>query len=400
MPIDDLWYSKRGGQRTPTKRHGRGRRWRVRWIDPATGQPRAKLFDRRADAERFDAEIHADIHRGSYIDPSAGRITLAEWAETWRHDQLHDESTASFIERALRLHIVPVLGHLQLSQIRPSHLRHWIKDRLTTLSAQTVRTLYGSALRPMLHAAVLERLIAVPPFAGVKLPETPSSDGFAARPEQVHALADAMPERYRAIVYVVAGCGLRAGEAYGLTPCAVDFDSHQLHVRHQLKEVRSCPRPILDQPKTRTSLRTVELPSVVAEALTWHMEHYPPHAVEIEDRTDPQQPRTRQVELLFTTSQGAPIRRSTWAHVWRPAVAKAGLPEGFGLRDLRHYYATLLIHSGASVKTVQLAMGHATPTITLNTYVNLWPDSIGTARTIVDEALGHPVCTQNVPIAG
>jgi hypothetical protein len=78
----------------------------------------------------------------------------------------------------------------------------------------------------------------------------------------------------------------------------------------------------------------------------------------------------------------------------RPAVKAAGLPHGFGLRDLRHYFATVLIFGGANVKSVQLAMGHTTPTITLNTYVGYWPDAVDQTRTLVDSALG---CTGVVP---
>ena len=72
----------------------------------------------------------------------------------------------------------------------------------------------------------------------------------------------------------------------------------------------------------------------------------------------------------------------------------AGLPSGYGLRDLRHYFATVLIYGGANVKSVQLAMGHTTPTITLNTYVGYWPDAVDQTRTLVDSALG---CTAVVP---
>jgi integrase len=55
---------------------------------------------------------------------------------------------------------------------------------------------------------------------------------------------------------------------------------------------------------------------------------------------------------------------------------------------LRHYCATLLIFAGASVKTVQVALGHSSPTITLNTYVGLWPEQIDRTRSLVDQALG------------
>ena len=60
------------------------------------------------------------------------------------------------------------------------------------------------------------------------------------------------------------------------------------------------------------------------------------------------------------------------------------------MHALRHYYATVLIHGGASVKTVQRALGHSTPTITLNTYVGFWPDAIDTTRSLIDAALVRP----------
>jgi hypothetical protein len=43
-----------------------------------------------------------------------------------------------------------------------------------------------------------------------------------------------------------------------------------------------------------------------------------------------------------------------------------------------------------SVKTVQLALGHSTPTITLNEYVHEWPDVLDRTRALVDGALGTP----------
>lgn len=81
------------------------------------------------------------------------------------------------------------------------------------------------------------------------------------------------------------------------------------------------------------------------------------------------------------------MHRSNWSTRWYSAVRRAHLPQGFGLHGLRHYFATLLIHNGASVKTVQLALGHSSPMITLNTYAHEWPDALDRTRTPVDTAL-------------
>ena len=85
---------------------------------------------------------------------------------------------------------------------------------------------------------------------------------------------------------------------------------------------------------------------------------------------------------------GDPVNASTFSRTWTPARTKIGLPPRWGFHGLRHYYATLLIHAGASVKTVQLALGHSTSTITLNEYVHEWLDALDRTRSLVDGALG------------
>ncbi len=102
-------------------------------------------------------------------------------------------------------------------------------------------------------------------------------------------------------------------------------------------------------------------------------------------------------KLIFVSGNSDPIHRASWAHPWVPAVERVGLPKGFGYHGLRHYFATLLIHAGASVRTVQLALGHSTPAITLNTYTPEWPDAVDRTRNLVDAALGRPV---EVRVAG
>lgn len=391
MPIDDLWH-KRGpaGEKVPSLRSGRGKRWRVRFTDP-DGQPRQRLFERRADADRFDAEVRSSIHRGTYIDPDGARTTVAEYAGIWRKQQLHRDSTADRVERAFRLHVLPAIGRLQLGQVRPGHIKTWVRDRETVLSASTLKMIYTGMVVPMFAAAVAERLIGLTPcVSGIRLPEDAGSEYYIAQPEQVHALAEALPERYRAIPYVAAGMGWRGGEIFGVELGAVDFLRREAHVRHQLKVIAG-RKPFLAEPKTKTSRRTNELPDVASIALAQHIQMFPPAVSEVDDEVDPRKPTRRMARLLFTNPAGEPIHRASWSHVWTPAVKKAGLPVGYGLRDLRHYFATVLIFGGANVKTVQLAMGHTTPVVTLNVYVGYWPDAVDRTRNLVDSALsGRP----------
>jgi integrase len=72
--------------------------------------------------------------------------------------------------------------------------------------------------------------------------------------------------------------------------------------------------------------------------------------------------------------------------VWRPAVKACNLPESTHFHGLRHYYASLLINAGESVKTVQARLGHASAIETLDTYGHMWPESEDRTRQAVDVA--------------
>ncbi len=391
MAVDDLWFSSRrrydeNGRKLPaerTKRHGRGKRWRVRYIDDA-GQPANRLFDKRPDAERFDAAVRTDVDRGVYIDPAAGRETVAAYSARWRDAQLHRPSSAELIEGSFRRHVLPALGRMPMAQVRPTNVQAWVKG--LDLAPNTARSLYGN-VAAMFNAAVRDRVIAVSPCTGINLPAVESTEHVIPTPDQVHAIAAGLPERLRALVYVGAGCGLRHGEALGLEMRHVDFLRREITVDQQLTVVTG-RGPHLVPPKTATSKRVVELPAVTAAALAQHIEQFPPVDVEIADETDRRRPTLRPARLLFRNSHGRPVHRSTWSRQWAPVAASVGLPQRTGFHSLRHYFATLLIHNGASVKTVQLALGHSSPTVTLDTYVGLWPDQIDRTRTLVDDALG------------
>jgi integrase len=113
--------------------------------------------------------------------------------------------------------------------------------------------------------------------------------------------------------------------------------------------------------------------------------------VEILDATHKPEPKSRQAALVFTTPAGVPVRRTRFSPIWRPAATTAGLGDGVTFHDLRHYYASLLIRHGESVKAVQRRLGHKSAVETLDTYSHLWPDSEDRTREAVDTVLGRGV---------
>ena len=179
-----------------------------------------------------------------------------------------------------------------------------------------------------------------------------------------------MPERYRALVLLAAGTGMRQGEVFGLTVDRIDFLRHALTVDRQLVGI-SGKVPYFGPPKTAASVRVIPLPTVVVDALAAHLATFPT------------------VGLIFTNESDDMIRRSNFGSMWRRTTKLVALDE-LHFHDLRHFYASLLIRHGESVKTVQARLGHANAAKTLDTYSHLWPDSDDRTREAVDLVLGNP----------
>ena len=135
-------------------------------------------------------------------------------------------------------------------------------------------------------------------------------------------------------------------------------------------------------------MRTVPVGDTVLQALARHLEQFPATS-EL-----PGYPTPRPEVLIFTDNDGEPLRGNRFARVWDKARREANLDDDVTFHDLRHYFASLLIHKGLSVKAVQEALGHKTATETLNTYGHLWPDDAGLTRRAVDEVLGPCVASR------
>src|SRR3954447_6497699 len=340
-------------------------RWQARWRDDLRRQ-RKRTFARKIDAERFLAAIEADKLRGMYVDPS-DRTTFGEYAETWTAVQVHRPTTRAQVETHLRRHVLPFFADRPMSAVRPGEVQAWVRGRSAELAPSTVRVIYRY-VAAIFRAAVTDRLIAVSPCVGVRLPKVEPTRVAPISTETVLALADAVPARYRALVVLAVGTGLRQGEAFGLTVDRVDFLRRELTVDRQLVTMPD-RAPYLAPPKTQASVRAVPLPQVVVDALAAHLAAWP---------TD---------ELVFTTELGDPIRRTAFsAAVWRPAVRRAGL-SGVTMHALRHFYASLLIRHGESVKTVQARLTPASAAEPLATYSHLWPDSDDRTRAAIDAVL-------------
>jgi integrase len=346
--------------------------WQVRWRNEE-GKQRKKSFLRKVDADRFRAEVEHALATSAYVDPHAGKMSFREYAEKWRAAMPHRPNTELNTKSRLDKHLYPVIGHRPLSGVRVSEVQALVTG--LDLAPGSVRPVYGT-LRAIFAAAVRDRIIGRTPCDRIKLPELPRELITPMTVDEVQALIVVVPLRYRALVEVGAGTGLRQGELFGLWPDDFDLDAGQVTVDRQVQTIHKGGRTVEVCPlKNRSSYRTVPVGSWVVEAVKRHLKEYPAGGK----------------QFIFRDGSGQPLCRQTFSdQVWRPARTAVGLTD-VGMHDLRHFYASALIRAGLSVKAVSSRLGHSNAAMTLNVYSHLWPDDEDRSRQAIDTLFGGDV---------
>ena len=327
-------------------------RWQARYsTDDGERRQAPTTFPTKADANHWLASVETDITRGTWHDPTLGRITVSEWSERWMATKLPTvrRATADQYEYILRMHIVPHLGDREIGSITPSEVQAWLAvlHRDSGLAPNTVAKVYR-LLKNLLGGAVDLEMIPRNPcrLKGASTERPPEIE--VATPEQVASLADAVGDRYRALVFVAAYGGLRWGELAGLQRRHVDLERGVVIVDQKLSEVNGVLE--IEAPKSEAGRRSVALPALAVEELAGHLGQ---HAAE------------GRISLVFASERDGYLRRSNFRRrTWLPATKAVGL-DGFRFHDLRHTGATLAASTGAPLRALMSRMGHSTPAAAL-----------------------------------
>ncbi|MDQ6851100.1 MAG: site-specific integrase, partial [Actinomycetota bacterium] len=240
----------------------RGARWYARYRDD-TGHEHAQRFDRKVDAQRWIDEATTALVTGQYVDPRAGRVTMCECAEAWRLAAPHAPTMRDKVQRTLKLHIYPTLGDLPVSAVRPSAVQSWVSGLPLAPSSAKVALGYLSSV---FRAAVRDRRVAANPCDGVSVAPARRCEVWIPDLATVQALRQQLPERYRAVVDLVAGSGMRQGEVFGLEVDGVTFLGSRVVSVHQQLVCLSPHPPYLDEVKSEASQRVIPLATVTTDA--------------------------------------------------------------------------------------------------------------------------------------
>jgi len=333
----------------------------------------------KKDAEKRLAELLHQLDTGSYVKPS--KTTLAEYLSRWLQDYAQPNLSPRSYERyesIARVHLIPKLGSISLTQLKPGHLQKHYTDMLNKgLSARTVRyhhVILHKALQTASRWGLISRNVA----DGVDLPRCKHTEMQTWNESELSLFLEAAKDsQYYALFYTALFTGVRRSELLALRWQDIDSIYSQIYVNRSLHHLRDGSY-IYTQPKSIKSRRTIALPPSAFLVLNEHRK-----AKETESLlagttiTD--------TDLVFSTPEGKELRPNTISRAWTILAAKCGV-RIIRFHDARHTHASLMLKQGIHPKIVQERLGHASIAITLDTYSHVAPGLQEAAARSFDEA--------------
>ena len=404
VTIDDLWLkndddgnppsraAKRSlaNSRDPMKanvpekwrksRYGVGMRWRCHWTIVKDGRrvQRVKQFARLAEAQEYAAAMEDDIRRGRYRDPRQELRVLDDVAGEWLASKVDlKPGTAGRYARELRLYILPKWGGMTLRELRPDMLQEWVGQLMDggypaalpdgrdskPLSARSIRNIMKVVLKGIFDYAVSNGWIGENPVDRVTVPKIVSDDDMVfLSVREVELLADEAEKIGKPVdgllVRWQAYTGCRIGESLALKVGDVDADRRRARIGRTWTD-DGHGGSMLGTPKNGKA-RNIAIPRFLMPQIKAQMDGMGDD------------------DWLFRATRGGNVWTNTWrTRIWNKAVKAAGMEDaGVTIHSLRHTYASFAIAQGADVKTLQMQLGHSSPSITLNTDTALGPERL------------------------
>jgi integrase len=355
---------------TIDERDGRKLRIRARWSEP-DGTQRAKHFATREEAAAYLRLIDSQLRHGLYRPAKSSKSMMHVYIRNWMANQMTRPSTVDRITSLCEYRLIPRFGRFQIGSVTTAEIQKWIHELQAEGLAPSTINSYYRLFSSLMLGAVREGLIERSPCQFVKLPRI-DNDHSVVRPltpDDVRRIATAVDDRFYALIIVMSQLGLRIGEACGLTWDRVDLVNRSVVIDRQMV-TPSKGSPVLGPPKTKSSNRRLPLSQTAHDALVQHRQKYPPGPA----------------GLVFTSSRGNGLGRTTFGGVFRDAARKVGIEATS--HDLRHHCASLLIGAGCPVTTVQHFLGHKNASETLDTYAHLWAQDDDRIRHALDTQFG------------
>lgn len=315
------------------------------------GRQITKSFRTQKEAAAWISEQLALANRGEWIDPNAGKVTVASFSERWTATRKGRPSTRAQQASLLRNHVIKKFGDRQLRSITRSEIEAWSTSLLDSGYAPSTVRQVVLVFKGILSLAVDDGLLFKNAASGVSISDHQErSEHRYLTPPQVEALSQSIAPEYRSVVWVGALGGLRIGEILALSPSRIQ--NGVIVVNRTVTNTLD-----LGPPKTKASIRKVTMPQRLIAELDLHQRLYP----------------TGESGLLFPSRSGR-VADPRWFNrrIFAPAVS-ASVGGVMTPHDLRHTHVSLCIAQGEDLVKISRRLGHSSIRTTIDLYGGLQP---------------------------
>jgi integrase len=323
----------------------------------------------RSEAQKRLRQILTDLDRGLFAKP--GKATVADYLNTWLQDYCKSSlspRTLQLYSYICRIHLIPSIGKLTLTELKPQHLQKLYSEKLSSgLSTRTVQICHvviHKALRNALRINLLSRNVA----DAVDKPKIQRPEMHPMTESDLNRFLDAAKQgNYYSLFYAYLFTGMRRSELLAVRWCDVDLLGMQISVSRTMQYLNGVENHVtFKEPKSKNSRRLISLSPSSVLVLEEHRK------AQEAMRACLELPPVNDKDLVFSHCDGSPLLPDSITHAWVKLVRKCGL-KGIRLHDARHTHATIMLKQGVHPKVVQERLGHSTISTTLDTYSHIAP---------------------------
>jgi len=325
----------------------------------------------------------------------AENLTVAEYLKRWLADSVRGSVTRGTFERyeqISRIHILPVIGGVELKNLTPAYLQGLYRaKRDQGIGLRTIEYTH-TTLSKALKQAVKWQLVSRNVAEAVTAPRPRKREMLTLDREASKTPPfDSEGDRLEALYVLAVTAGLRQGELLGLRWADIDLEAGTLTIKRSLWYEKD--GPYYTEGKRDHSRRRVELGASTMAAIKAHRKRQNQERLAYAGLWEDH-------DLIFPDENGHPIRARNLARRFHKLLKRAGLEDlGLTFHGLRHTCATLMLLGDVPVKVVSERLGHADVALTLRVYLMYYPACKRTPPTALMRCCCEGLFSVLLPIA-
>lgn len=304
----------------------------------------------------------------AYLD--ADKLTVGQWLGKWLTLYARTtvrQNTLEGYQFIVDNHVIPALGAVKLGKLQSNQIQAMVNAILDKGGSPRLAEFSFAVLRRSIRQALKEELIYRDPTLAVALPKKTKKEIVPLTDEEWTALlAAAAKPVFRSLYAAVLlewGTGIRRSELLGLRWQDIDFVRGTVSICHAAISTKDGAK--LAEPKSQKSRRTLPVPPTVLAELKKHKVRQA--ARQLKAKT------WENNNLVFPTRTGGLQDPRVFSRRFARLVKAAGITSGITFHGLRHDHATRLFAQGEHPRDVQDRLGHASITLTMDTYTHSMP---------------------------